>query len=86
MFAVTITLQARKQLLRLPSAIQARIAGVFERLADWPSVSGAKPLRHELKGNYRIRTGDYRILFAVNEVNRTISVWKIGDRRDVYED
>jgi mRNA-degrading endonuclease RelE of RelBE toxin-antitoxin system len=67
-------------------SIRGRIAEVFERLEKWPAVSGAKPLRHALKSNFRIRTGSYRVLFAVDEKMNAISVWKIGDRKDVYED
>ena len=86
MFRVTVTTDAREQLLSLPISIRARVAGILERLQEWPAVSGAKPLRRELKGNYRIRTGDYRVLFAVNTANETISVWRISNRKDVYED
>jgi len=86
MFTVTVTTDAREQLLKLPLTIRVRISQVFERLEKWPDVSGAKPLRRGMKGSYRIRTGDYRVLFSVNEPRRTISVWKIGDRKDVYEE
>jgi mRNA interferase RelE/StbE len=86
MFKITVTPEAREQLLNLPIAIRARVACILERLEQWPAVSGAKPLRHGLKGNFRIRTGDYRVLFAVNPAASTISVWKISDRKDVYED
>jgi mRNA-degrading endonuclease RelE of RelBE toxin-antitoxin system len=37
-----------------------------------------------LAGNFRIRTGDYRIVFRV--VGDKVIVWKIGDRKDVYLD
>jgi mRNA interferase RelE/StbE len=65
--------------------IQKRVQGVFERLARWPDVSGAKPLRHELKGAFRIRTGDWRVLFRVEESAKQIIVFRIAHRRDVYE-
>src|ERR1035437_1003858 len=66
MFEVLITAEAREAFARLPLSMQARVQDVFQRLVDWPAVSGAKPLRKELKGTFRIRSGDYRILFTVD--------------------
>jgi mRNA-degrading endonuclease RelE of RelBE toxin-antitoxin system len=59
---------------------------VFERLVRWPNVSGAKPLRGSLKGAYRVRTGDWRVLFTVDEAAKRITVFRIANRRDVYDD
>jgi mRNA-degrading endonuclease RelE of RelBE toxin-antitoxin system len=64
--------------------IQERVLGVVERLRDWPSVSGVKALRGEWAGHYRIRTGDWRILFYV--LTPQIIVVRIKHRRDVYEE
>ena len=69
----------------LPSRIKARVLEVIEeRLTQWPKVSGAKPLRHRWKGCYRIRTGDYRIIFR--PVAPDILVVRIQHRSNVYED
>ena len=68
----------------MPKAIHDRVVRLFERLEDWPEVSGAKPLRGALTGWYRIRTGDYRVRFRVE--GETVTVDKIGHRRDFYED
>jgi mRNA-degrading endonuclease RelE of RelBE toxin-antitoxin system len=80
---VTVTPEAQTQFNRLPLPIQKRVRAVFHRLYQWPQVSGAKPMRRELAGSYRIRTGDYRVVFHVT--GEVVTVWKIGDRRDVYD-
>jgi mRNA-degrading endonuclease RelE of RelBE toxin-antitoxin system len=80
-----VTAEAQKQFAVLPTAIQKRVLGVFARLSNWPAVSGAKALTGNLAGNYRIRTGDYRIVFKLNPAGDPV-VWKIGNRRDVYLD
>lgn len=67
----------------LPPAMKSRVRDVIARLGQWPEVSGAKPLRHNLKGSFRVRTGDYRVLFRV-ERNGAIVVIRIDNRRDVY--
>ena len=81
---VGLTVEAADAYARLPRAIQPRVDQIVLRLADWPQVSGAKPLVGPLAGNFRIRTGDYRIVFRV--VGKKVIVWKIGDRKDVYPD
>ena len=50
MYEVRISKEARQQFAGLPLSIQALVQTVFGRLTRWPEVSGAKPLRHELKG------------------------------------
>ena len=85
MAAVIITPAARADFDRLPLPIRPRVRTIFERLADWPSISGAKPLRGSLQGNYRIRTGDYRVIFFHAKSNDTITVTKIGYRGDIYD-
>jgi mRNA-degrading endonuclease RelE of RelBE toxin-antitoxin system len=83
MATVTVTPEAQAEFNRLPLPIQKRVRAVFHRLYRWPQVSGAKPMRRELAGSYRIRTGDYRVVFHV--AGEVVTVWKIGDRRDVYD-
>jgi mRNA-degrading endonuclease RelE of RelBE toxin-antitoxin system len=57
--------------------------GLLERLEKWPNVSGAKPLRGNLAGQYRLRTGDYRLQFFV--VNNDIVIEQVGHRDGFYE-
>jgi mRNA interferase RelE/StbE len=84
-YEVEITPDAGRQFTKLPVAIQRRAEDVFGRLRQWPDVSGAKPLRHSLKGSYRVRTGDWRILFTADESRETVVVYRIAHRREVYE-
>jgi mRNA interferase RelE/StbE len=81
---VLLAVDAQADFAALPVVIQTRVRSVMARLVDWPSVSGAKPLRGELAGYYRIRTGDWRILFRV--VAPSVIIVRIRHRRDVYED
>ncbi|HYE19309.1 MAG TPA: type II toxin-antitoxin system RelE/ParE family toxin [Tepidisphaeraceae bacterium] len=83
MAEVVITPAAQEEFRRLPLPIQGRVREVFVRLQRWPDVSGAKALRGNLAGNFRIRTGDYRVVFRVR--GETVIVWKIGYRGDIYD-
>ncbi len=81
---VELTADAVEQLGKLPSPIVGRVDTVVSRLRDWPNVSGVKRLTGNLKGNFRVRTGDYRVIFRLD--GRRIVIWRIANRRDVYED
>lgn len=88
MVEVEITREALEQLSEVPRPIQRRIRDVFIRLTQWPDVSGVKRLKGGLKGSFRIRTGNYRVVFNVAERTNQITivtVWKIGYRGDVYD-
>ncbi len=81
---VELSPEAVAQLDKLPSSMVGRVDRVVSRLKDWPNVSGIKPLTGDLKGNFRIRTGDYRIIFRLE--GPRIVVWRVANRRDVYRD
>ena len=83
MAIVELTPEAQRQSLKLPKPIRGRLHGVLARLAAWPRVSGAKPLRGNLAGRFRLRTGDHRIQFQVT--GDVVKVEKIGHRDQFYE-
>jgi mRNA-degrading endonuclease RelE of RelBE toxin-antitoxin system len=81
---VLVSAAAQEKFEGLPKVLKVRVAGVYERLQKWPAVSGAKPLRYGLKNHFRIRTGDWRVVFTVE--GNLIRVVNIDNRKDVYED
>jgi mRNA-degrading endonuclease RelE of RelBE toxin-antitoxin system len=52
MLNVRLSPEARQQYARLPKTIKTRVFQMIERLKQWPAVSGAKPLRHNLAGKF----------------------------------
>ena len=94
MATVVITEEAQRQLHALPASIQTRMEKIVVRLEDWPKVSGAKPLRGDLAGCYRMRTGDYRLQFRVIRGDAAanpptpdvVVIEKAGHRDGFYED
>jgi mRNA-degrading endonuclease RelE of RelBE toxin-antitoxin system len=83
MTKVTLTRAAVEGMEGLPLVIHSRVLSLLERLANWPVVSGAKPLTGPLAGRYRLRTGDYRLQFRVE--GHAVIVEKIGHRDRFYE-
>jgi mRNA-degrading endonuclease RelE of RelBE toxin-antitoxin system len=74
---------AEKQLLALPRSIRGRMFDLIERLRNWPEVSGVKPLRGNLAGHYRLRTGDFRLQFHV--ADQDVIIEHIGHRDGFYD-
>jgi mRNA interferase RelE/StbE len=81
---IVVSAEAHGKFESLPRTIKARVLEIYERLQKWPAVSGAKPLRHGLKSHFRIRTGDWRVVFTVR--GDVVRIVDIGHRKDVYED
>jgi mRNA-degrading endonuclease RelE of RelBE toxin-antitoxin system len=80
---IRFTRIAKRELDDLPRSIQARMEDLIDRLEKWPAVSGAKPLRGNLAGHYRLRTGDFRLQFRV--VGQDIIIEHIGHRARFYD-
>ena len=81
---VVLAPEAQSDVLALPVTMRARFDAVITRLEAWPAVSGAKPLRGEWKGHYRIRMGDWRVIFK--PVRPDLIVVRIAHRSTVYEE
>ena len=72
-----------EDLAELPANIRARIIRAVEsRLATEPTRYGVR-LRQSLGGFWKIRVGDYRIVYEIGE--KRVTVWAIRHRKDVYE-
>jgi len=79
---VLLAPDARQDFDRLPVTIRARVLKILERLGQWPEVSGAKALSGDWAGHYRIRTGDWRVIFRV--ITPSLIVVRIRHRSQVY--
>jgi mRNA interferase RelE/StbE len=81
---IEISRGARKELSVLPAQMQTRIAKAILALEETPFPHGCKKLRN--RDGFRIRVGDYRILYIADNKAKQIVVGVIGHRRDVYRD
>jgi len=73
-----------EDLVELPANIRARIIRAVEsRLATEPTRYGVR-LRQSLGGLWKIRVGDYRIVYEIEE--EKVTVWAIRHRKDIYEE
>jgi mRNA interferase RelE/StbE len=81
-YKVLIKPSAVKDLEALPVKDRRRPATRLQRLSSDPRPSGSEKLSgHDL---YRIRQGNYRVLYSVEDLALIVLVIKVGHRRDVY--
>jgi mRNA interferase RelE/StbE len=74
---------AERQFRRLSREIQVRLKPRIDALANNPRPHGTKKLSGE-EDLYRIRIGDYRVIYQVQDFLLLIVVVKVGGRKDVY--
>ena len=74
---------ARRQLDALSGAVRSRIEETIRKLADDPRPVGCRKLTGT--ESWRVRVGDYRIIYEIDDEERRVSVGWIGLRKDAYK-
>ena len=82
-YRVDIARRAVKALAALPRREQQRVRAAIDLLADGPRPPGCTKLTGE-DATYRVRVGEYRILYEVLDDRLVIQVVRIRHRRDIY--
>jgi mRNA interferase RelE/StbE len=82
-YRVEVAPAAVRQLRKLDPAARRRIQAAIELLADEPRPSGARKLTGG-DGEWRVRTGDYRLVYEIHDNILLVLVVAVGHRRDIY--
>lgn len=82
-YSIELLKAARKQLANIPKKDRRKIADRIDELADNPCPNGCKRLAAS-RGFYRIRVGDYRVIYHIRDDVLVVLVVEIGHRREVY--
>ena len=82
-YRVEFAPSALRQLRKLDRVAQRRVQAAVELLAGEPRPSGAKKLVGG-DGEWRVRTGDYRIIYEIHDGILLVLVVAVGHRRDIY--
>jgi len=82
-YKVELRPSARKELLKLPRQDQIRLVRSMDALAIDPRPRGVKKLTG-IEDLYRIRVGDYRIVYQIQDDRLIVLVVRIRHRKDVY--
>jgi len=82
-YSILLTPPAERQLRALAESVQKRIVKQLKSLRENPRPQGVKKLAGE-DDLYRIRQGDYRIIYMIREKELIVLVVKIGDHKEIY--
>jgi mRNA interferase RelE/StbE len=82
-YTVLIERYAQKQIMKLDKKIIPVIKAAIAGLADNPRPYGYKKLKGE--DAYRIRVGDYRVIYEIDDGKITVTVVSVGHRKDIYK-
>jgi len=83
-YQIEIKHSARKEIEYLPKRDQRRIIAVIEKLSGNPRPEGVRKLTGA-EDLYRIRVGDYRIVYQICDKKLVVWVIRIGHRKDIYK-
>jgi len=83
-YRVGLKSSAEKEFFRLPDEISARILPKIKALATDPRPHGCKKLTGG-GSEWRIRIGDYRAIYTIDDTAKQVDVTRIAHRREVYE-
>lgn len=84
MYKIIIGKSALKQLQNVPQKERLKISAEVDSLASDPKPSGVKKLKGMTEDLYRIRVGNYRIVYAIEDKIRLVDIRQIGNRKDIY--
>lgn len=82
-YKIQILRRAQKELAQLSRDDFERARLAIERLAENPRPSGCKKLAG--REGWRIRAGDYRVIYDIDDDGQTATVVHVGHRRDIYK-
>ena len=81
-YTVLILRRAQRELAGLTGEPYERVKNAIQALADDPRPSGCRKLVG--REGWRIRVGDYRVVYEIGDRERVVTVLHIGHRKDVY--
>jgi mRNA interferase RelE/StbE len=82
-YRIDVRPRARRSLRQLDGPVRKAVAQVIDGLADDPRPPGFLPLTGH-RPYLRVRSGDYRVIYAVDDLARTVTVAAVGHRREIY--
>lgn len=82
-FSLYIVRRAQKELAQLPPETYERVRVAIRGLAANPRPPGSRKLT--ARNGWRLRVGDYRVIYEIEDANQTATILHVGHRRDVYQ-
>ena len=81
-YEIVVPRRVRKAIARLPENVHGRVSGTIDGLVEEPRPRGCVSMRGS--GTWRIRVGDYRIIYEIDDDRRAVEILKVAHRRESY--
>ena len=82
-YEILIRKSAAEELRKIPKKDLRQTIKRIRLLAEEPRPSGSEKL--SVQERYRIRQGDYRVVYSVDDTAKTVEIFKIGHRSEIYK-
>ncbi|MGV3602381.1 MAG: type II toxin-antitoxin system RelE family toxin [Dyadobacter fermentans] len=83
MYKISIKSAALKEIQQIPKEFRVRIIETIDSLATNPRPNGVKKLEN-FRNSYRVRVGQYRIVYQIEDRQLIVEVVKVANRKEVY--
>jgi mRNA interferase RelE/StbE len=83
-YQVILSKRAKKQVRKLDPDIRKQILDAATKLGFNPRPQNSKRLKGKYKGLWRVRSGNYRIIYEIEEQKLLITVIRVGHRKNIY--
>lgn len=81
-YKISIRRKAQKQLIKIPTSDYKKVKAAIYDLANNPRPSESKKLKG--RSGWRIRQGNYRVIYEIQDEQLIVLILDIGDRKDIY--
>ena len=85
MYQIIVSSSAEKDLEKLPVSALRKIEVAIDHLAIEPRPVGCKKLKGQNEDLWRIRVGDYRVVYSITDKIQIVDIRRVRHRKDVYE-
>jgi mRNA interferase RelE/StbE len=85
MYKIEYLESVKDDLKSISRSEKIRIKNAIEQKLHQNPIEFGKPLQYSLKGLRRLRVGDYRVIFQIDQKNTIVLIVKIGHRKEIYE-
>ena len=82
MYRIELRRRAQRALNKLPKSDFQAVIGAIKGLAETPRPRGIEKVK--TSGLWRIRQGDYRIVYAIDDKESLVTIVRVGHRREIY--
>jgi len=84
MYQIKFKKKAQKELFKLPVKTIKKVVQSIDQLEINPRPDGSKKLKGSNENLWRIRIGNYRVVYLIEDAIKVVEIRKVGHRKDIY--